>query len=107
MKRAAVIAAAWVCSVGYADTLTLIDTAGERHDLKAWDVGCVPTQADDVVIPAGGDCTAPFTLAGTGQFVVSAGRLEVGRLDVAGKSPRLLLLGGAVTTETPLKVRFR
>ena len=55
----------------------------------------------------GGACTVPLTLAGTGQFVVSAGQLEIGRLDVQGKAPRVVQYGGTVTTETTLKARFK
>lgn len=55
----------------------------------------------------GGVCTVPLTLAGTGQFVVIAGRLEIGRLDVAKQAPRVVQYGGTVMTETTLRSRFK
>lgn len=44
-------------SVVRADTITLVDPAGEWHDRLAWDSGRVPEPTDDAVIPAGWSCT--------------------------------------------------
>lgn len=69
--RNASVAFLLLCSSAFAETITL-STSGEWHDQAVWDLGRVPVQADDVVIPAGMDCTIePRGLVACRTFDVS------------------------------------
>ncbi len=74
-----------------ADILTWVGTTGDYETSSNWDLGSVPTSADEVRLDNGG---AAVISSGSHQ----AGKLYMGRL--AGKSGSLSMSGGSLTVGT-------
>ena len=56
----------------------------------------------------GGACAVPLTLEGTGVFILRAGRLEIGELSILTcQRPKVWIEGGTLTTDTPLRAKFK